>query len=140
MRVSFQANRRCWSLLRLSHHYDSRDTAEFQVSPLATEEEITTTHSPQYVQKVVTGDLTERELRNVGFPWSEANVKRSLSSVGGTVAAATFVCEETEKLQQLGAQFIAPWGAHVAGGTHHAFYDFGEGFCVFSGRPCTSRW
>jgi acetoin utilization deacetylase AcuC-like enzyme len=89
-----------------------------------------TTHSPEYVKKVLTGDLTEREIRNVGFPWNEENVKRSFSSVGGTVAAAKFVCAQAELRGP--ESIIAPWAAHVAGGTHHAFYDRGEGFCVFS--------
>ena len=110
---------------------------DFHVSPLVSVEALTTTHSPEYVKKVMTGDLTERELRNVGFPWDEENVKRSLSSVGGTLAAATFVCEQVEKQKEEdeagGRRFsIQPWAAHVAGGTHHAFFDRGEGFCVFS--------
>jgi acetoin utilization deacetylase AcuC-like enzyme len=103
---------------------------DFLVSPLATEDELVTTHCPVYVKKVLTGDLTEREIRNVGFPWDEENVKRSFSSVGGTVAAAKFVCAKAE--QRGPESGIAPWAAHVAGGTHHAFYDRGEGFCVFS--------
>jgi len=100
---------------------------DFRVSPLATVEELTTTHSPDYVDRYLRGDLTEDELRNVGFPWSVHGVMRSLSSVGGTIAAATAVCEA---LQQFPDSPV--WSAHVAGGTHHAFYDYGEGFCVFS--------
>jgi acetoin utilization deacetylase AcuC-like enzyme len=116
---------------------------EFRVSPLATVTELTTTHSPRYVQRFMEGDLTEAEIRNVGFPWSPAGVDRAFSSVGGTVAAAVAVCQEIEnnRIQinckqsqgedQMGAVRCF-WGAHVAGGTHHAFYDRGEGFCVFS--------
>ncbi|CAM9780265.1 unnamed protein product, partial [Ectocarpus fasciculatus] len=77
----------------------------------------------------------QRENRTVGFPWSEASVKRSLSSVGGTVAAMHAVCAGGELRDSL------PWvrrktpplfSGHIAGGTHHAFSDRGEGFCVFS--------
>ena len=94
---------------------------------------MTTTHSPEYVRKVMAGDLTKDELRNVGFPWSEDNVKRSTSSVGGTIAAAVHVCEVSKKLDKnMTNYYFAPWAAHVAGGTHHAFHDYGEGFCVFS--------
>lgn len=100
---------------------------DFRVSPLATVEEITTTHSPEYVDRYLQGDLTERELRNVGFPWSIEGVMRSLSSVGGTVAAAVAVCDALKQFPD-----SPVWSAHVAGGTHHAFYDYGEGFCVFS--------
>jgi acetoin utilization deacetylase AcuC-like enzyme len=102
---------------------------EFIVSPLATVEELTTTHSPEYVERFLTGDQTELEQRNVGFPWSHQGVKRATSSVGGTLAAACNVCDVWKSQKQSG---LPPWGAHVAGGTHHAFYDRGEGFCVFS--------
>jgi acetoin utilization deacetylase AcuC-like enzyme len=107
---------------------------EFRPSPLATFEELTTTHSPDYVRRFFRGDLSEEEIRNVGFPWSDAGVKRATSSVGGTVAAACTVCDEWRNNHNClpSAPPPPPWGAHVAGGTHHAFYDYGEGFCVFS--------
>jgi acetoin utilization deacetylase AcuC-like enzyme len=106
---------------------------EFRVSPLATVEELTLTHSPDYVQRFMVGDLTDDEIRNVGFPWSLSGVDRALSSVGGTMAAAVAVCEERSKRLAKADGGASPcWGAHIAGGTHHAFYDRGEGFCVFS--------
>jgi acetoin utilization deacetylase AcuC-like enzyme len=64
---------------------------------------------------------TEKEIRKIGFPWSVAHVKRALSSVGGTVAAMHSVCRDGYRV-----------AGHIAGGTHHAFFDYGEGFCVFS--------
>jgi acetoin utilization deacetylase AcuC-like enzyme len=108
---------------------------EFLVSPLATFEELATTHSEDYIERFLKGDQTELEQRNVGFPWSEQGVKRASSSVGGTMAAACHVCELWKLLQQqqnTRLPVAAPWGAHIAGGTHHAFYDYGEGFSVFS--------
>jgi acetoin utilization deacetylase AcuC-like enzyme len=114
---------------------------DLTVSPLATVDELTTTHCPNYVQRFLTGAMTEQENRNVGFPWSQQGVQRALSSVGGTLAAACDVCRqwgEQQRQQQQQQEYAgtmmvaAPWGAHVAGGTHHAFYDFGEGFSVFS--------
>lgn len=106
----------------------SKVVCDFRVSPLATVEELTTTHSPAYVDRYLRGHLTEQEIRNVGFPWSMDGIKRSFSSVGGTVAAADAVCKAL--LQYPSSPPM--WSAHVAGGTHHAFYDYGEGFCVFS--------
>jgi acetoin utilization deacetylase AcuC-like enzyme len=88
-----------------------------------------TTHCPDYIQRFLRGDQTELEQRNVGFPWSQQGVDRALSSVGGTLAAACDVCEIWGLQQKHG---IPPWAAHIAGGTHHAFYDRGEGFSVFS--------
>ena len=107
--------------------------ADFVVSPLPTVKELETTHSPDYIQRFLSGDQTERENRNVGFPWSVEGVKRATSTVGGTMAAACSVCEELERRRLAhGGWEMAPWAAHVAGGTHHAFWDYGEGFSVFS--------
>eukprot|EP00956_Cyclotella_meneghiniana_P038362 scaffold152942_cov54-Cyclotella_meneghiniana.AAC.2 len=94
-------------------------------------------------KKVDCGKLTDRENRNIGFPWSQQHVNRSLSSVGGTLHAALSAWEEyvrRKSIQQRDGDTSkdhiqkAPlcWGAHVAGGTHHAFSDYGEGFCIFS--------
>ena len=106
---------------------------QFHVSPLATIEELVTTHCPTYVDRYLCGEVTAEELRNIGFPWSTRHVNRSLSSVGGTIAAAQTVCHalDQQRLQNEHNETIV-WGAHIAGGTHHAFYDYGEGFCVFS--------
>lgn len=112
---------------------------QLKESPLAQVDELTTTHCPLYVQRFLSGQQNERELRNVGFPWSEAGVARALSSVGGTVAAAMDVCSAVRHRRTLKQSSSdqqekngVSWGAHIAGGTHHAFFDRGEGFCVFS--------
>jgi acetoin utilization deacetylase AcuC-like enzyme len=121
---------------------------EFRKSPLATIQQLSTTHDPTYISRYLSGELTERENRNIGFPWSEQHVNRSLSSVGGTVNAALssweeFVRRRTFDVEQQQCNIQRDvvniqernhlcWGAHVAGGTHHAFYDYGEGFCIFS--------
>jgi acetoin utilization deacetylase AcuC-like enzyme len=120
---------------------------EFAVSPLVTVQDLETTHCPDYIQRYLDGNQTKEELRNVGFPWSPMGVDRSSSSTGGTVAAATLLCKVKRK-QKAYLQDVAKhmddksemneakmgllFSAHVAGGTHHAFRDRGEGFCVFS--------
>ena len=135
-----------------------RVQCNFHVSPLATKEQLITTHDPKYVHRYLTGNMTESENRNIGFPWSIQHVNRSLSSVGGTVAAAISAWEEytrrneylqsiedgkKDKQQQMSTtqhpiHFLNEktkhlcWAAHTAGGTHHAFYNRGEGFCIFS--------
>jgi acetoin utilization deacetylase AcuC-like enzyme len=58
-------------------------------------------------------------MRRIGFPWSEALVRRTLASVGGTLAA-------TRDALSTG------FGGNLAGGTHHAFRGEGSGFCVFN--------
>jgi acetoin utilization deacetylase AcuC-like enzyme len=76
-------------------------------------------HGREYVDAIYSGTLGEQELRRIGFPWSEGLVKRSLASVHGTVAAARAALDDGV-------------GCNLAGGTHHAFADFGSGFCVFN--------
>jgi acetoin utilization deacetylase AcuC-like enzyme len=95
--------------------------ADFEPSPLVTLDDLVTTHCREYASRYVEGRMSVSENRRVGFPWSDASVRRSLSSTGGTVAAARAVCD--------GRSAIA---GHIAGGTHHAFFDRGEGFCVFN--------
>jgi len=76
-------------------------------------------HTSRWVTAVLEDRLTEAELRRLGFPWSPELVLRSRAAVGGTCAAARRALGEGV-------------GANLAGGTHHAFADHGEGYCVFN--------
>ena len=76
-------------------------------------------HTDDYVTRLRAGSLTPREVRRLGLPWSKALVRRSLLATAGTCAAARFALDEGI-------------GANLAGGTHHAFPDHGEGFCVLN--------
>lgn len=76
-------------------------------------------HTEDYVRRFRAGALTPRELRRLGLPWSKALVRRSFLATGGTIAAARAALKDG----------IA---SNLAGGTHHAFADRGEGFCVFN--------
>ena len=89
---------------------------ELEPSPLVKQRDLRGTHCSEYIKRFLCNMLTEQENRNIGFPWSPDGVKRALSSVGGTVAAAHAVCRGPHV-----------FSGHVAGGTHHAFYDHGEG-------------
>ena len=107
----------------LQRELTPRGLASFHPSPLATLNELTACHTAEYVDRYVNNKLSEKENRRVGFPWSQASVNRSLSSTGGTVAAMREVCTTPAVL-----------AGHLAGGTHHAFADRGEGYCVFNGE------
>jgi acetoin utilization deacetylase AcuC-like enzyme len=76
-------------------------------------------HSRRYVDAVVEGTLTGAEQRRLGFPWSPLLPERSLRTVQGTLEA----CRDA---------LDAGAGINLAGGTHHAFPDHGEGYCVFN--------
>lgn len=100
--------------------------ADFRVPDAAADGEITRVHCPDYLRRVVTGALEDSEIRAIGFPWSQRMVERSRRSSGATLAAAR------EALTQ-------GWSANLAGGTHHAFRDRGEGFCVFNDAAIAAR-
>lgn len=100
--------------------------AGLEVPPAASDEELLLVHDPGYVERVVAGTLDAREVRRIGFPWSQKMVERSRRSVGGTIAACRAALEQ-------GA------AVNLAGGTHHAFADRGEGFCVFNDAAVAIR-
>lgn len=85
----------------------------------ADDETLATAHSPDYVRRIATGGLDAREIRAIGFPWSPEMVERSRRSAGATVSACR-------------AALASGCGVNLAGGTHHAFRDRGEGYCVFN--------
>jgi acetoin utilization deacetylase AcuC-like enzyme len=105
---------------RLLRELLSRDRCfKFVPAPLAQMEAISLAHDPAYVAAFLSGNLSQSLLRRIGFPWSEALVKRTLASVGGTLAASA-------EALRIG------FGGTLAGGTHHAFRSEGAGFCVFN--------
>ncbi|MCI0485082.1 MAG: histone deacetylase [Blastocatellia bacterium] len=86
---------------------------------LADREEILLVHTEDYNDRLVAGRLTASEIRRLGLPWSERLVGRSRSSVAGTLRAARSALRDGV-------------GINLGGGTHHAFSDHGEGFCVLN--------
>jgi acetoin utilization deacetylase AcuC-like enzyme len=76
-------------------------------------------HTAEYLQKLKDCALTAAEQRRLGFPWSPPLLERSRRSVGGTLGAAQAALQEGLAM-------------NLAGGTHHAYPDHGEGFCVFN--------
>ncbi len=92
----------------------------------ASTDQLLRVHTPDYVRRVLQGLLTEKEMRRIGFPWSPELVERSLCSVGGTIAACRAALDEG----------IA---VNLAGGTHHAYPDHGEGYCVFNDVAVAAR-
>jgi len=88
-------------------------------APAAAWDDLRLVHAPAYVDAVATGSVAPEIQRRIGFPWSPQMVERSRRSVGATIAAARAALDD-------GA------AANLAGGTHHAFADRGEGFCVFN--------
>jgi acetoin utilization deacetylase AcuC-like enzyme len=91
----------------------------FEPAPFAERADLERAHDPEYVAAILDGSVDPRVMRRIGFPWSEGLVRRTLASVGGTLAATADALE-------------TGFGGNLAGGTHHAFYAEGAGFCVFN--------
>ena len=92
----------------------------------ATDEALLRAHCPDYVARVQSGELDSKAIRRIGFPWSPEMVERSRRSSGATLQASFTALDDG-------------CGVNLAGGTHHAFRDFGEGFCVFNDAIVAAR-
>jgi acetoin utilization deacetylase AcuC-like enzyme len=99
---------------------------ELSTPRAVTNHEILRAHAPGYLKRVVSGALTQKEMRRIGFPWSEKMVERSRRASGGTLGACLAALDEG-------------FAANLAGGTHHAFSDKGEGYCVFNDSAIAAR-
>ncbi|OGB22230.1 MAG: deacetylase [Burkholderiales bacterium RIFCSPLOWO2_02_FULL_57_36] len=95
-------------------------------APAATDGMLALAHHPDYIRRVSTGALSAAEQKAIGFPWTQQMVERSRRSVGATIAACRAAMDQ-------GA------AVNLAGGTHHAFADHGEGFCVFNDVAAAAR-
>lgn len=76
-------------------------------------------HAEAYLWKLATGNLTAAEERRLGIPWTDALWRRSRLAVNGTLNAALMALQDG-------------YAGNLAGGTHHAFPDHGQGFCVLN--------
>lgn len=95
--------------------------------PAATDDDLLRVHCPDYVGRMLAGTATGQEMRRIGFPWSASMVERSRRSSGGTIMALR---------SALAGDGIA---VNLAGGTHHAGFDRGGGYCVFNDSVVAAR-
>ncbi|MGL5094639.1 MAG: histone deacetylase family protein, partial [Planctomycetia bacterium] len=101
-------------------------SADLATPPAADDLELGRAHDSAYLERVKLGTLTAAEQRRIGFPWSLEMVERSRRSSGATLAACR-------------TALTAGVAANLAGGTHHAFFDCGEGYCVFNDSVVAAR-
>jgi acetoin utilization deacetylase AcuC-like enzyme len=97
-------------------------------------------HTPDYLEKIRTGDFTVEEIAQIELPWAPEIVEGFRLMTGGTLLAASHALEahlEGRPLQHRADVEGRPrrgcgLGLHVGGGFHHAFANHGEGFCLFN--------
>ena len=97
-----------------------------EVAPEADDDELLLAHDAAYVDRMANGTLSATEIRQIGFPWSPFMAERARRSAGATLAAAK-------------ASLSERCAVNLAGGTHHAFRDHGEGFCCFNDAAVSTR-
>ena len=115
-----------YALLRAQVAEFLMSSVTLRVPDAASDEQFLRAHDGEYLAKVADGALSEREVRRIGLPWSPELVERSRRSVGGTVEACR-------------AALTDGIAASLSGGTHHAFADHGEGFCIFNDCAVAAR-
>jgi acetoin utilization deacetylase AcuC-like enzyme len=99
---------------------------QFHCPPRANREILELAHSPAYVAAYCDGTIDARAMRRIGLPWTPALVNRTCTAVGGTIMTVELALQHG-------------LAASCAGGTHHAFADFGSGFCVFNDLAVAAR-
>ena len=85
------------------------------------------THDKSYVEKLLNQQLSPSEQRKIGFPQSPALIERELIITQGTIDCALFALQNGCAL-------------NIAGGTHHAFADRGEGFCLLNDQAIAANY
>jgi acetoin utilization deacetylase AcuC-like enzyme len=100
--------------------YEGTVTASNFFEPKALGKEwILNTHHQEYLDKLVKLQLSKSEIRKTGFPLSQALIEREIHIMHGSVQAALYAKEYGIAM-------------NIAGGTHHAFTNRGEGFCLLN--------
>lgn len=91
------------------------------------EDDILRAHDPEYFTALKEGRLTAREMRKVGFPWSAELVQRELRIAQGTIEGCLFALEHGVAM-------------NIAGGTHHAYSNRGEAFCMLNDQAIGAHY
>lgn len=111
--------------MRISERLEGQ-LIDLQVPEPASIEAILRVHDVEYIRRLFEGDLTDKEIRRVGLPWSPQIVRRTRYSVGATIAACRAALSEEVAV-------------NLGGGTHHAFHDRGQGFCWLNDSVIAAR-
>lgn len=114
------------SLYQILHRENLIDVGGVRVPHEVAWADLHLVHSERYLSQLAKGELGRAAERRMGLPWSEHLLRRSRLAVQGTINAAHMAIEDG----------IA---ANLAGGTHHAFPDRGEGFCVLNDVAVATR-
>ena len=96
------------------------------IPKLPTTEQLALVHTNKYIANYRDGTLDYKAQRRIGLPWSPALATRTQIAVGGTILTAKLALEYG-------------CACNTAGGTHHAFPNYGSGFCIFNDLAIAAR-
>lgn len=99
---------------------------QFHCADPAMPELLALAHDPAYIESYLTGTIDPRAMRRIGFPWDARLVRRTCLALAGTLLTAELALEHG-------------LACSTAGGTHHAYYDFGSGYCIFNDLAVAAR-
>ncbi len=85
------------------------------------------THQKEYFKRFTSLQLSKKEIREIGFPLSQELVDRELQIAQGTVSGVNYSLKNGISM-------------NIAGGTHHAFYDRGEAFCMLNDQAIAANY
>jgi len=89
-----------------------------QPTPVNTDK-VKTVYDPTYIHQLINNQLDPKAMRRIGFPWSQQLVERTLTAVGGTIMTTQLALQHGKSI-------------NLTGGYHHAFANFGSGFCMIN--------
>ncbi len=108
-------------------HEGTVSESDFFEPSVLSESNLLAVHSSDYWNRLKNIMLTEREQRVSGFVHSNKLIEREITIMEGTRKAAEIALKKGI-------------GFNIAGGTHHAYYDRGEGFCLLNDQVIASKW
>ena len=91
----------------------------FQEPKKATKSQLSLCHSQRYIDDFLNGTLSNKAIKKMGFPYSNELVERTLLSVGASIQSSEHALKHG-------------FSANLSGGYHHAYSDYGSGFCIFN--------
>ena len=99
----------------------------FFVPKSLSDEDVLKTHQKEYYEKLCSLSLSKKEIRPIGFPMSRELITREKKIAQGTIECSYFSIKNGISM-------------NIAGGTHHAFYDKGEGFCMLNDQAIAANY
>ena len=116
-----------YPLLREQLVYEGTFSKENFFSPKKLDLEIIEkVHDKNYIQKLLSLSLNKREIRRIGFPFNKELINREMTIAGGTIECCLRAFDNRISF-------------NIAGGTHHAFSNRGEAFCLLNDQAIAAQ-